>query len=100
RATPTPTTGTAPLNVYEHTGVGTLSPEAEKARPLVYVPNSKSDTVTEIDPKTLTVLRTFPTGKLPQHVVPSYDMTTLWVTNDEGDSLTPIDPTTGADGQR
>jgi YVTN family beta-propeller protein len=31
--------------------------------------------------------------------VPSYDLRTLWVTNDEGNSLTPIDPKTGAPGQ-
>ncbi|MBO0706558.1 MAG: hypothetical protein J2P39_14630, partial [Candidatus Dormibacteraeota bacterium] len=38
-------------------------------------------------------------GALPQHVVPSYDLKTLWVTNDEGNSLTPIDPRTGAPGR-
>ena len=53
-----------------------------------------------IDPATHTVVRTFATGKLPQHVVPSYDMRRLWVTNDMDDSLTSIDPATGADGER
>jgi YVTN family beta-propeller protein len=87
-------------NIYAFTGSGGLSPIAAKARPLVYVPNSRSASVTVIDPKTYTVIRTFPTGKLPQHVVPSYDLKTLWVANNEGNTLTPIDPATGKDGPR
>src|SRR5204863_5219635 len=34
-------------------------------------------------------------GKLPQHVVPAWDLKTLYVTNDQSNSLTPIDPVTG-----
>jgi YVTN family beta-propeller protein len=68
-------------------------------RPLIYVPNSHSDTVTELDPRTYQTVRQFPVGTLPQHVVPSYDLRTLWVTNDEDNSLTPIDPRTGAPGR-
>ena len=34
----------------------------------------------------------FPVGANPQHVVPSYDLKTLWVNNDMGNSLTAIDP--------
>jgi YVTN family beta-propeller protein len=90
--------GASAINVYLATGVGALSPAAAAAKPLVYVPNTLSGTVTVIDPATHTVIRTFRTGKLPQHVVPSYDMRRLWVTNDMDDSLTAIDPTTGADG--
>jgi len=92
--------GANTINVYLATGAGALSPAAAAAKPLVYVPNTLSDSVTVIDPATHTVLRTFRTGKLPQHVVPSYDMQRLWVTNDMGNSLTAVDPTTGADGQR
>ena len=79
---------------------GPLAPAAARARPLVYVPNSRSASVTVIDPVTYRVIRTFSTGTLPQHVVPSYDLGTLWVANNEGNSLTPIDPTTGDDGTR
>jgi DNA-binding beta-propeller fold protein YncE len=43
-------------------------------------------------------VRHFAVGALPQHVVPSYDLRTLWVTNDEGNTLTPIDPRTGTPG--
>ena len=67
------TTGATPVNVYIATGAGALSRAAAGAKPLVYVPNTLSDSVTVIDPATHTVVRTFPTGKLPQHVVPSYE---------------------------
>lgn len=64
----------------------------------VYVPNNGSNTVTEIDPRRHRVIRTFKVGRLPQHVVPAYDLRTLWVNNDLGNSLTPIDPRTGRHG--
>jgi YVTN family beta-propeller protein len=96
--TVTPAQG--PLNIYAATGKNALSPAAAHARPLVYVPNSRSATVTVIDPVTYRVVRTFPTGRLPQHVVPSYDLATLWVANNSGNSLTKIDPVTGQDGPR
>src|SRR4051812_14681218 len=67
------------VNIYEATGVGALSLVAARAKPLVYVPNSRSASVTVIDPVSHTVVRTFATGAVPQHVVPSYDLTTLWV---------------------
>jgi YVTN family beta-propeller protein len=44
-------------------------------------------------------VRRFKVGALPQHVVPSYDMKTLWVANDEGNSLTPINPRNGKAGR-
>src|SRR3954454_10137409 len=65
----------------------------------VYVPNSMSNTVDEIDPGSYEVVRSFPVGAQPQHVVPSYDMKTLWVNNDQGNSLTPIDPRSGKPGK-
>jgi YVTN family beta-propeller protein len=65
-------------------------------RALVYVPNSVSNTVSVISQRTLKVIATFPTGELPQHVTPSYDLKTLYVDNDLGNTLTPIDPRTGA----
>jgi YVTN family beta-propeller protein len=87
------------VDIYASTGANALSPEARRARPLVYVPNSRSATVTVIDPSTYRVIRTFSTGALPQHVVPSYDLRTLWVANNDGNSLTPIDPVTGDNGK-
>src|SRR3989442_975105 len=92
---------TAPrsLNLYAATGAGMLSPAARRAKPLVYVPNSKDGTVSVIDPRSYHVVRTFPTGALPQHVVPAYDLGILWVANNLGNSLTPIDPVTGREGR-
>ena len=43
--------------------------------------------------------RSIPVGRLPQHVTPSWDLKTLWVSNDEGNSLTPISPLTGRPGR-
>jgi DNA-binding beta-propeller fold protein YncE len=68
-------------------------------RSLIYVPNSESNTVDEISPRTYKIVRQFPVGRLPQHVVPSWDLKTLWVANDTGNSLTAIDPRTGAPGR-
>jgi DNA-binding beta-propeller fold protein YncE len=51
--------------------------------------------VTVISQRTAKVLRTITVGRLPQHVTPSWDLRTLWVTNDLSNSLTPLDPRTG-----
>ena len=75
-----------------------FSPAVAGDRALVYVPNSKSNTVDVIDPTTYKIVEHFAVGRLPQHVVPSYDLKTLWVANDLGNSLTPIDPHTGLPG--
>jgi YVTN family beta-propeller protein len=75
-----------------------LAPSVADITPRVYVPNGHDATVMVIDPTTFEVIDTFPTGRLPQHVVPSYDMQTLYVNNNQGNSLTPIDPRTGVPG--
>jgi DNA-binding beta-propeller fold protein YncE len=97
-ASPTPKQLSA-TNVYAADAAGMLSAAARKARPLVYVPNSQSDSVDEIDPRTFKVVRHFAVGALPQHVTPSYDLKTLYVLNDVGNSVTPIDPRTGLPGK-
>ncbi len=61
----------------------------------IYVPNSRSNTVDVIDPATYKIIDHFDVGRLPQHVTPSYNMKSLWVLNDVGNSLTRIDPATG-----
>ena len=91
-----------PANLYSETMADKLSPAVAKALPRVYVPNLKSNDVTVIDPATLKVVDRFPVGVNPQHVVPSWDLTTLWVTNNAehrtDGTLTPIDPVTGKPG--
>jgi DNA-binding beta-propeller fold protein YncE len=83
------------LDVYAATGAGMLNAEARRARSLVYVPESLSDYVDVIDPNTFQVIDRYRTGARPQHVVPAWDMRTLYATNNLGNSLTPIDPRTG-----
>jgi DNA-binding beta-propeller fold protein YncE len=82
-----------PVNVYAATHA--MSPIAEHARPLVYVPESSSSYVDVIDPATYKVIDRYFTGGHPQHVVPAWDLHTLYATNNTGNSLTPIDPNTG-----
>lgn len=65
----------------------------------IYVPNSSSNTVDVIDPKKFKIIDHFAVGHQPQHVVPSWDMKTLWVLNDLGNSLTRIDPANGFKGE-
>ncbi len=88
-----------PHNIYSADAPGDLSSAVRGDIPMVYVPNSVSNTVTEIDPSTHRVVRTFPVGTEPQHVVPSWDLKTLWVTSDLGNSLTPINARTGVPGK-
>ncbi|MFK0293719.1 hypothetical protein ACIQU6_25040 [Streptomyces sp. NPDC090442] len=76
-----------------------LAPQVKDFPSRVYVPNTGSDTVSVIDPKTYKVIETIPVGVQPQHVVPSWDMKTLWVNNNRGHDLTPIDPATGKAGK-
>ncbi|WP_018531233.1 MULTISPECIES: YncE family protein [unclassified Streptomyces] len=88
-----------PKDVYAADRPNKLSPVVKDFPSRVYVPNTESDTVTVIDPKTFEVTETIPVGRQPQHVVPSWDMKTLWVNNNRGHTLTPIDPKTGKAGK-
>jgi YVTN family beta-propeller protein len=91
-----PVAGTSAADVYAHTRAGMLSPAVAGERALVYVPNLADGTVSVIDQATLQVVDTLKVGREPQHVVPSWDLQTLWVNNNRGNSLSPIDPRTGA----
>jgi YVTN family beta-propeller protein len=82
-------------NVYAYDGPNALSPVVRNAPPRVYVPNSASNTVDVIDQRTFRIVGHYRVGLLPQHVTPSYDLKTLWVDNDVGNSLTPVSPITG-----
>lgn len=91
-----------PSNLYSETTPEHIKPEVAKDLARVYVPNLRSNDVWVIDPATNKVVDRFRVGKSPQHVVPSWDLRTLWVTNNaEGTtdgSLTPINPRTGRPG--
>ena len=82
-------------NVYAADRANKMSDSVRGFPDRVYVPNSGSNTVDVIDPATFKIVDHFAVGRQPQHVVPSYDLKTLWVANDLGDSLTHIDPATG-----
>ena len=93
---------TNPANLYSETTADKVSAALANVPARVYVPNVKSHEVHVIDPVTMKVIDRYKVGKNPQHVVPSWDLKTLWVTNNaEGrtdGTLTPIDPVTGKPG--
>jgi YVTN family beta-propeller protein len=92
-----------PSNLYSETTAAHLSATVRDALPRVYVPNVASSDVYVIDPATLKVVDRFRVGLNPQHVVPAWDLKTLWVANNAENttkgSLTPIDPLTGKPGK-
>ncbi len=97
-----PAPSRSPINIYDQTTSDHLSPATAGALPRVYVPNRSSNSVSVIDPVTLKEVDRFPVGRKPQHVVPSWDLKTLWVANNASGtskgSVTPIDPKTAKPG--
>jgi len=93
-----PPAAEAEAGVYAHTGPHEMSPAVAGVPTRVYVPNSESGTVDVIDPTTFKVVDHFTVGQVPQHIAPAWDLKTLYVTNNLGNSLTPIDPVTGKPG--
>ncbi len=89
-------------NLYSEQAAGKLQPAIASDLPRIYVPNLRGHDVHVIDPATMKVVDRFKVGYSPQHIVPSWDMKTLWVTNNAerrtDGSLTPIDPKTGKAG--
>ncbi|HVE48050.1 MAG TPA: YncE family protein [Casimicrobiaceae bacterium] len=90
-------------NLYSEQTAGKVLPSIANDLPRVYVPHVKSNDVYVIDPATMKVVDKFRVGINPHHIVPSWDMKTLWVANTaEGrkdGSLIPIDPKTGKPGK-
>jgi YVTN family beta-propeller protein len=84
-----------PNDIYSADRPNQLIDAVKDFPPRVYVPNTISNDVYVIDQITRKVIDHFKVGRLPQHVTPSFDMKSLWVTNDRGNSLTRIDPRTG-----
>jgi len=92
-----------PTNLYSETAAGKMNPAVAADLPRVYVPHVQSSNVYVIDPATFTVIGKFNVGLNPQHVVPSWDLRTLWVANNAENtnkgSVIPIDPRTGKAGK-
>ncbi len=92
-----------PKNLYSETAAGKLRSDVAADPARVYVPHVQSSNVYVIDPATFTVIGKFNVGLNPQHVVPSWDLRTLWVANNAENttkgSVTPLDPRTGKAGK-
>jgi YVTN family beta-propeller protein len=91
-----------PSNAYSEIGPDKLSKSVAGHLERVYVPNLRTNDVYVIDPQKMKVVDKYKVGIAPQHVVPSWDLKTLWVANNSertaNGSLTPIDPKTGKPG--
>ena len=89
-------------NLYSETAAGKISPALAGDLERIYVPNLRGNDVHVVDPVTMKVVDRFKVGYSPQHIVPSWDLRMLWVTNNaerrNDGSLTPIDPKTGKPG--
>jgi YVTN family beta-propeller protein len=88
------TAPTDPANIYAAAGANMLSPTVANMPYRIYVPDSAGSDVEVIDPATFQVIDRYATGFDPQHVVPSWDLRTLYAANTLADTLTPIDPHT------
>ena len=90
-------------NLYSETTATKVSPALANDLPRVYVPHVQSNDVYVIDPATFKVVDKFNVGLNPQHVVPSWDLRTLWVANNAENTTqgrpTPVDPKTGKPGK-
>src|SRR4051795_1911335 len=89
----------SPHDIYAADRAGNLAPAVRHDPALVYVPNSESNTLDVIDQRTFRIIGHYPVGRLPQHVTPSYDLRKLYVLNDQGNSLTVVNPRTGKPGR-
>jgi DNA-binding beta-propeller fold protein YncE len=83
-------------DVYSQTRAGMLAPRVRRDPARLYVPDSSPSghRVTVIDPRTRRIVRTIPAGYLSQHVVPSYDLSTLVTNSSLSDELVEIGPRT------
>ncbi|MBO2453203.1 YncE family protein [Actinomadura barringtoniae] len=77
-----------------------LSPVTKSFPARIYVPDSGSNDVIVIDPHSFKKIARFKVGRRPQHVVPSWDLKTLWVNDNDSNDLVPINPATGKPGRK
>ncbi len=70
------------------------------------MPNTLDNTASVIDQQTMKVIDTFPVGREPQHVVPAYDLKTLYVARitcqpgwPRRGQPDPLNPVTGTPGR-
>ena len=91
-----------PSDLYSQTAPGDVAAAVRGDLERVYVPNLRSNDVSVIDPRAMKVVGHIKVGHGPQHIVPAWDLRTLWVANNaerrKDGSLTPIDPRSGRAG--
>jgi YVTN family beta-propeller protein len=85
-------------DIYSETAPGDLSPAVAGAQAYVYVPSNDDGSVTVIDQATFAIVDRYRVGRLVQHVVPSWDLKTLYANASGSNQLVPIDPATGKRG--
>ncbi len=93
-----------PRNVYAGAAAGMFSPAVDGQPTRVYSPNLATGRVDVIDPETFKVIDSLEATPSPEHIVPSWDLQTLWVSADVSMSgghggVIPIDPRTGKLGK-
>ena len=94
-ATPEPTPSGPPVGgVYAGTVGGVLDAKVADLPHRVYVPNELSNDIAVIDPETYEIVGRFSVGAAPEHVSPDWDLSTLYVNNMNGATLTVVDPKT------
>ena len=92
------------VNVYSEITSDKVQPALANLPTRVYVPNHSSNTVSVIDAATHKIIETIKVGQGPEHIIPSWDMKTLWVANNanltKNGSMTPLDSATGKAGKQ
>jgi YVTN family beta-propeller protein len=90
---------TDPRNIYAAASAGMLTALSRTYPAYAYVPHNRSGDVWVLNQRTGAVVNKCHVGIEIQHVVPSYDMTQLYATDDLGDVIRVIDPRTGQCGR-
>ena len=92
------------VNVYSEIGADKMAASLAALPTRIYVPNHSSNTVSVIDAASHKIVETIKVGQGPEHIIPSWDMKTLWVANNANQtihgSMTPLDAMTGKAGKQ
>jgi DNA-binding beta-propeller fold protein YncE len=81
-------------DVYAATRAGMVARSVRRDPAYLYVPDAAGARVTVISQRTHRIVRVLHTGKLSQHVTPSYNLRLLYVSSSASNELVVIDPRT------
>ena len=91
------------VNIYSEIAADKMQSAFAALPTRIYVPNHSSNSVSVIDASTHKIVDTIKVGIGPEHIIPSWDMKTLWVANNANQttygSMTPLDAVTGKAGK-